>query len=721
MHASARRWPHAALPATLAVLASTSLAVPPAGPPATERRPVEETIQGETFVDDYRWLEALETEDPEVRSWTDAQNAYTEGVLHALPCRPALEEELSKLMNVPGIGTPVLAGDRLFFTRRAAGANQAVLMVRPVDGGEQDERVLIDPNTLDDGGLISLDWWRPTIDGDTLAFGISRAGDENSVLHVLRTEDATWTETEIAGKVRFGGWTPDGTAFLYSMLTDLDDAYSRVVRWHEIGTHPRHDPTLATQTEPQRIPWGSLSRDGRWLMLGLTDGWTRNDLWVAHVATWRKTGTLERMTVAEGVDARFSPQAVVGDRMVMSTTLDAPNGRLLVVDLEHPGADHWRPLVPEQPDAVLQGASYARGVLVMTYEVDASTRLERITLDGRRLDPIELPGLGSAGISTNPDSTRAFLSYTSYNEPRTIYECDVVDGRLGEIWARPDVPVDPESVVVRRVHATSKDGTKVPMFVVHRKDLDRSKTHPTLLYGYGGFNVSLTPRFISTNFPFYDAGGVYVVANLRGGGEFGEAWHRAGMLESKQNVFDDLYACAETLIADGLTTPSQLAVMGGSNGGLLTGVAVTQRPELWSAVISSVPLLDMLRYQRFLMAKFWVPEYGSSENAEQFPWLRAYSPYQHVESGRKYPAVLFTAGENDTRVHPLHARKMAALMQHETGSDPATEPILLQVERDGGHGRGKPMRIRVAEAADRWAFIFWQTGICDAPAASPGS
>ena len=698
----------------LPVIAAASSLLNPAlaGPPATDRRPVEETIQGRSFVDDYHWLEALESESDEVRTWTDAQNGYTEEVLHALPCRPKLVDELTRLMNVPGIGTPVQAGGHLFFTERAAGANQSILKVRGPGGDGSTDRVLLDPNTLDANGLISLDWWRPTIDGSKVAFGISRAGDENSILHILNTKDGGWTETEITGKVRFGGWTPDGSAFMYSQLADLQDAYSRVLRWHEIGTHPRQDPILATQTEPQRIPWGSLSRDGRWFMFGLSDGWSRNDLWVAHVPSWRSTGRLDRVTVAEGIDARFSPEVVVGDRMVMSTTEDAPNGRLVMVDLEHPDRSSWTDLAPERSDAVLQGASYARGVLMTTYEQDASTRIERMRLDGRRLESIQLPGLGSAGISTNPDSTRAFVSYTSYNEPRTIYECDVVEGKLGSIWARPDVPVDPDTVIVRRMHATSKDGTKVPMFVVHRKDLDPSRPHPTLLYGYGGFNISLTPRFISTNFPFYDAGGIYVVANLRGGGEFGEAWHRAGMLESKQNVYDDLYACAEMLISKGLTASDRLVVMGGSNGGLLTGVAVTQRPELWSAVISSVPLLDMLRYHRFLMARFWIPEYGSSDDPEQFEWLQAYSPYQNVEEGRRYPAVMFTAGENDTRVHPLHARKMAALMQAATASDPETEPILLQVERDGGHGQGKPLRIRVAEAADRWAFIFWQTGIC---------
>jgi prolyl oligopeptidase len=690
------------------IFAGTTLALPP----ATDRRPVEETLHGETFVDEYRWLEPLEAESEEVRNWTDAQNAHTQEVLDNLPCHSALVGRLSELMNVPSIGTPVQAGGQLFFSERAAGADQSVLKVRPAGGTARDDRVLLDPNTLDDGGLVSLDWWRPTIDGSKVAFGISRAGDENSVLHVLRTSDGLWTETEIPGKVNFGGWAPDGSAFLYSMLTDVRDAYSRVVRWHEIGTHRSLDPTLFVQTEPSRIPFGTLSRDGRWIVLGLSDGWSRNDLWVVHVPTWRRTGEVERMTVAEGLEGRCSPQAIVGDRMVMSTTVDAPNGRLVSVDLEHPWPHRWSELAPERADAVLQGAEYARGVLVLTYQQDASTRLERMSLAGDRFDPIELPGLGSAGIVASPDSTAAFVSFTSYNEPRTIYACDVVEGTLGEIWARPEVPVDPSSVVVRRMHATSTDGTRIPMFVVHRKDLEPGTPHPTLLYGYGGFNISMTPRFISTNFPFYDAGGIYVVANLRGGGEFGEAWHRAGMLESKQNVFDDLYACAETLVAEGWTDPDHLVVQGGSNGGLLTGVAVTQRPELWSAAISGVPLLDMLRYHRFLMARFWVPEYGSSEDPEQFAWLRAYSPYHHVEPGRRYPAVLFTAGENDTRVHPLHARKMAALMQAASGSDPTTEPILLHVDRDGGHGQGKPLSVRVEEVADRWAFVFWQTGIC---------
>ncbi|MCP4795519.1 MAG: hypothetical protein GY885_05100, partial [Phycisphaeraceae bacterium] len=350
-------------------LAGTTLA----GPPATDRRPVEETIQGETFIDDYQWLEPLEAESEEVRAWTDAQNAYTEEVLHGLPCRPELVDELSKLMNVPGIGTPRQAGGHLFFNERAAGADQSVLKMRPAGGTAEDDRILIDPNSLDEGGLVSLDWWRPTIDGSKIAFGISRAGDENSILHVLRTADGTWTETEISGKVNFGGWTPDGSAFVYSKLTDLDDAYSRVVRWHDVGTHPRHDHTFMTQSEPQRVPYGSLSRDGRWLMFGMTDGWSRNDLWIAHVADWKATGRLDRVVVAEGIDAKFSPQAVVGDRMVMSTTENAPNGRIVVVDLEHPNRERWTEIAPERPDAVFQGADYARGMLMLTYEQDAST------------------------------------------------------------------------------------------------------------------------------------------------------------------------------------------------------------------------------------------------------------------------------------------------------------------------------------------------------------
>jgi prolyl oligopeptidase len=395
----------------------------------------------------------------------------------------------------------------------------------------------------------------------------------------------------------------------------------------------------------------------------------------------------------------------------MSTTYQSPNGRVLSVDLNFPEEEHWKTVIPEDDGAVLRGTSHARGMLVARYIRDAVTLFRKYRMDGTSLGTLSTPGLGSASLATEDDRTEAFMSYSSYNEPRTIYRVDLTTGDR-TIWARPEVPVDPETVTVTQVFTTSTDGTRVPYFLVHGKDVVPDGNNPCLIYGYGGFNISMEPRFISTYFPWFDAGGVLAVANLRGGGEYGESWHRAGMLESKQNVFDDLYSIAGQLIKDDWTSPERLAVMGGSNGGLLTGVAATQRPDLFSCVVSNVPLLDMIRYHKFLMARFWIPEYGSSEEKEQFAWLRAYSPYHNIAEGRDYPAMLITAGENDSRVHPLHARKMAARMQARAGNDQDAKPILLWVDRDAGHGSGKPLELRIRDRVDTWAFIMWQTGIC---------
>ena len=690
------------------LLAFTSLSIA-SPPPETLRQDISETMHGEVIEDPYRWLEDLEVDSPEVEAWTAAQNEHTRGFLDELPCRATLASEFKHLMAVPSIGTPVTRGGLLFNTERKIGENQASLFVRE-HGGEP--RTLINPNTLDADGLISLDWWVPSPDGSLVAFGISRAGDEMSILHVLKTATGDWTPLEIPGKARLSSWTPNGDGFVYSLLSDPKDPYSRTAKWHTIGRHTRHDQTIVTQSEPSRIPYASLSRNGKWLILGLTNGWGVNDLWVASAEDWKRDGTLNRIPLAVDIAASFRAQAVIGDTLYLQTTHEAPNGNLFAVDLHSPNREDWVEIVPEHSDQVLQGASRAPGMLVLTWEKDAVTVFERIRVDGSIIGPIALPGLGSAGISTEYDSLTAYMSYTSYNEPRTIYRVDLATATR-MTWARPEVAVDPSEIVVEREWAVSKDGTRVPMFVIHHRDVTPTNgPHPTLIYGYGGFNISMTPYFSSTNFPWYQAGGVYVVANLRGGNEYGEAWHRDGMLGSKQNVFDDLYACAEHLIAGGWTLPENLAVMGGSNGGLLTGVAVTQRPELWNAVVSSVPLLDMLRYHQFLMARFWVPEYGSSEDPEQFGWLKAYSPYHNIEMGKKYPSVLIKAGENDSRVHPLHARKMAARMQWAVRDVEDSNPVLLWVEHDAGHGQGKPLSMRIEALADTWSFIMSQTGLC---------
>lgn len=679
-------------------------------PPETRREAVTEVLHGVELVDEYRWLEALESESPEVVAWTTQQNDRTRAFLDALPCRQRIASELEPLMSIGSIGSPVMRGDLYFYSERSGRQNQPVLKVRRGFDGEP--RTLLDVNALDSRGLTSLDWWNPSPDGRVVAFGTSVSGSEMSELALLDVATGEWLADSISGKVNFSSWLPDGSAFLYSGLRDAKDPYSREVRFHVVGRSPRQDRVVIAQREPTRVPYATSSRDGRWLFLGETRGWQANDLSVADFSLWLRSGVLAPVELAKDLDGRFAPQGVSGDTLLLLTTLDAPNGTLVAVDLNDPRRETWRTLIPERSDEVLQGVSLARGLLVASWQKDATTRFTVHRPDGSPIGPVPLPGLGSASMSTEEDRTEAFLSFTSYNDPRSIRRLDLKSPDRQELWARTEVPADLSDIVVEQVRATSRDGTSVPMFVVSKRGLRRDGSNATLLYAYGGFNVSLTPSFSPNIVPWLASGGVYVVANLRGGGEFGRAWHRAGMLESKQNVFDDLYASAEWLIENGITKPERLAVMGGSNGGLLTGVAVTQRPELFAAAISAVPLLDMLRYHRFLIAQYWVPEYGSADDPTQFAWLKAYSPYHNISPGTRYPAVLFTAGENDSRVHPLHARKMAARMQALAANDDATRPILLWVDRDAGHGQGKPLANRIAEQADQWAFIAWQTGSC---------
>ncbi len=723
---------------TLLFLAVTLLAADsapgaaPAPPPPAKVEPVTDTYHGQQVVDEYRWLEALEKDSPEVAAWTTAQNDYTRARLDALACRSKVEEALRPLMQIGSISAPRMGGNLYIYTERSGTQNQPVVKIRT--GFDGPPRVLLDVNALDAAGLTALDWFQPSHDGALLAFGISKSGSEMSELHLLDTATGRWLADEISGKVSFSSWTPDGKAFLYSVLRDPKDPYSRETRYHEIGTSPRFDPVLQKQTNPSEIPFAALSHDGRWLFTGLFKGWQANDLSVQRFADWKRTGVLTPMVIAKGLDARTQPEATIGDTLYATTTFKSPNGRVVAIDLNSvANPDQWTTFIPERKDAVLQGLQLARDLFAATYEKDATSVISRFTLGGMPLPELALPGIGTASLTTDEDRTEAFLTFTSFTEPRSIYRFDlgttgmppttapastapVASGASAPstltLWARPEVPVDPSKYEVQQVRAKSRDGTEVPMFIVTKKGTTPTGSNPCLLSAYGGFNVSLTPYFNPTIIPWLDAGGIWVQANLRGGGEYGEEWHRAGMLGKKQNVFDDFYACAEWLIANKWTNASKLAIEGGSNGGLLTGTAVTQRPELFAAAIVSVPLLDMLRYDKFLLAKYWVPEYGSADDAQAYGWLKAYSPYHHVAKGTKFPAVFLNAGENDSRVHPLHARKMAAKLQALAANDPAEKPILLWIDRDAGHGQGKPLSLRIRDEADQWAFVMWQTGLC---------
>ncbi len=698
------------------------LAAPaPAEVPPTAVEPVRETLHGVEILDPYRWLEgsaAPEVGAPDgeldrrVAAWTDAQNAHTRAVLDGLPGRARLEARLSELLEAGEIGAPSLRGERAFFLRREGEQPQPVLYVRPAAGGPA--RPLVDPHALDPEGLTSLGWYEADPAGARVAFGLFRAGDENTTLYLIDVERGVWLADEIAGRVRAASWLPDGSGFVYRRLADVDDPYSGEVRFHRVGEHPRQDALLYAQAKegPLATTWGpvgELSADGRWLLLTYWTGTDSNDLYAADFRRWLAGGGLEWTPVVVGEDA-LTVGAAEGDALYLSTTLGAPNGRVVAVDLADPRREAWREVVPERADAVLSGLRLARGLLVADYLADATTTIERFGRDGTPRGALALPGPGTAQVATEHDRADALIAFQSFHQPTTLYRADLASGRVEE-WERPAVPVDPAAFEVRHVRYRSADGTEVGMFLVHRRGLARDGDNPTLLTGYGGFNIALTPIFSATLFPWLEAGGVYAVANLRGGSERGEAWHRAGMLEHKQNVFDDFIAAAEWLIAERYTRPGRLGIAGGSNGGLLTGAALTQRPDLFGAVVSAVPLLDMLRYQHFLMARYWVPEYGSAEDAEQFRYLLRYSPYHNVRAGVRYPPVLLLAGENDARVHPLHARKMAARLQAVAAGAPDAEPVLLWVDQSAGHGAGKPLADRVREAADARIFMMWQLGL----------
>ncbi len=693
-----------------------------AGPPPTPAKPVELKFHGETFVDKYLWLEGDNADPaqmgrmtPEVDAWTIAQNEFTRASLDNLPGRKEIEAAILPLMEVGSISAPTMRGDRYFYTERTGKQNQPKVYVR--EGYKGTPKLLLDPETIDASGLVTIAWYSPSEDGRLLAYGTYRAGDENATLRLLDVDSGTVLPLVIEGKVGGADWLPDGSGFVYRNLADIKNPYSGQVKFHKMGTAVDEDPILFrqyTKEENAQLattygPFGYTSRDGRWLILGYYTDTRNNDLWAVDFEEYRKSGKLDKVEINVG-DLSQNAGTVVGDTLYLQTTNNAANGRIVAVDLKNPSKGNWKELVAERKDAVIAGTSVAKDALIVDYITKAYTVIERFDLDGKPRGELKLPGIGSAGIVTEIDRSEAFVTYTSYNHPSSIFRIDLAKSdEPMELWAQPDVPVDPNTVEVKQEWYASKDGTKVSMFVIHKKGLKLDGNNPTILYGYGGFNVSMQPTFSAPLFQWFDAGGVYAVANLRGGGEYGKEWHEAGRLDRKQNVFNDFIAAAEHLIKSGYTKPARLAVVGGSNGGLLTGAFVTQRPDLCAAAIVAVPLLDMLRFQDFLMARYWIPEYGSAEDAAQYQFIRAYSPYHNIKAGTPYPACLITAGENDSRVHPMHARKMVAALREATKSDAGE--ILLWVDRDAGHGQGKPLNLRLRDAVDQRIFIMWQLGM----------
>ncbi|HEY7353831.1 MAG TPA: prolyl oligopeptidase family serine peptidase, partial [Terriglobales bacterium] len=507
-------------------------------------------------------------------------------------------------------------------------------------------------------------------------------------------------------------WKLDDSGFYYTRypkkgeVPEGQEVYNRHVFYHTLGSDAAKDPLIFGEGRaPQDWPGVALSNDGRWLLISVAEGWSKSELYLQDL----RAGAAP-VRITEGKEFLYGAEVVDG-KVFITTNEDAPRYHVFVVDAASPQRANWKEVVPES-DAVLTGTGVVNGLLLAQYEKNATSQLKLFDLQGKPLSDVALPAIGTVfGVGGKWNRKEAFFAFHSFTIPDAVYQIDLKNGS-SSLWSKVNAAgIDPSRYEVNQVWFSSKDGTRVPMFVFHKKGLELNGKNPTLLTGYGGFNVSLTPSFVGDRYLWLEHGGVYAVANLRGGSEFGEDWHRAGMLDKKQNVFDDFVAAAEYLIAQKYTDKDHLAIRGGSNGGLLMGAALTQRPDLFRAVVCQVPLLDMLRYQNFQIAKLWIPEYGSSDDPKQFEWLYAYSPYHHVKVGQEYPAILFMTADSDTRVDPMHAKKMAALMQAEAKNGRSRErPILLRIDTKAGHGAGKPMTKQVEDLTDIYSFLFWQLG-----------
>jgi prolyl oligopeptidase len=684
-------------------------------PPISRVVDVKDTLFGAVVPDPYRWLEDAGSD--EVKAWMRAQDEAARAALHALPARDGLAVRLKQLLYIDSISSPVRRGTRYFYTRTHADKEKAIVYWREgIDGAE---RVLLDPNTMSTDGTVSLGVWSVSYDGKTVAYALKANNSDEATLHVMDVATGKLSDVDVieGAKYAYPSWTPSGDGFYYVYLP-LDPAVAVAdrpgtaeARFHKLGTDPKRDPVLHEKTgNAETFASISVSRDGHWLFYGVSHGWNSTDLYYRDLRS--KDAAWKPFVV--GVAAQFDVTAWK-DRFYIRTNDGAPRWRLYATDPAHVARAAWKELVPEAPDAVLDDASVVGEHLALTYLKSAASELEVRGIDGKLTRKVALPGIGStSGLVGNPEDDEAYFSFTSFTVPHQVYRTSIRKGGAA-LWAEVKVPVDPAPYTVEQVWYPSKDGTRISMFIVRSKQMPRDGSTPFLLTGYGGFNVSLTPAFYGQRYPWLEAGGGFAVPNLRGGGEYGEDWHKAGMLAHKQNVFDDFIAAAEYLVNNGYTRPARLAISGGSNGGLLVGAVLTQRPDLFRAVLCQVPLLDMIRYHKFGSGKTWVPEYGSAEDEAGFKTLLGYSPYHHVKKGTAYPALLMMSADSDDRVDPMHARKMAAAVQAAQSGD---APVLLRIEQHAGHGGADLVKQAVDQLADSYAFLMNQVGLRYAAPAS---
>ena len=674
---------------------------PVAPPPATRRGGEADVYHGVTVPDPYRWLE--DGDSSEVAQWVADHNQRTRQALDARPTWARWHERLSALVALPTVLEVAAADDRLFVLERAAGADQYSLVLRSAADPSAPARTLLDPALLAADGAVAIDWFHPSPDGSLVAYGLSEGGTENSVLYVLQVDTGQVLADRIANtRAASVAWLPDHPGFWYTRYPEGDE-YHRHVRFHAMGTNPADDPVVFDRLPaPETWPDVSVSPDGRWVLVHLMVGWTQIDI---HLLD---TTTGEWAVVVEGVAAQTSLQ-FRDQQLVGLTTLHAPNGRVVVAPLPVPGGpEAWATVVPERPDVVLGRVALAADELLVVASRVATDSLERWSITGQLLGTVDLGAASVVALDTHRTSGRAFVAVGTFGAPVSLMRHTAAEGLRP--WGEQVDPALLPAITVRQVFYPSLDGTLIPMFVAHRADVVPSPDTPLVLTGYGGFAIAMSPAWMPNLAAWCAAGGVYAIAGMRGGYEYGDAWHQAGRRALKQNVFDDFHAAADWLVAEGYTSRQLLAVHGGSNGGLLMGAVITQRPDLAPAVWCAVPLLDMIRFPQFLIARLWTDEYGDPDVADEFGWLWGYSPYHRVTDGEVYPAVLFTTAEGDTRVDPCHARKMAALLTHASAAQ-HDRPVLLWQAGRAGHGVGKPASMRVREGADVLSFFCWQLGV----------
>jgi prolyl oligopeptidase len=674
--------------------------------PAAPRGNVVTDYHGMKVADPYRWMEDIDS--PATRAWVEAEDKLSRGYLSSLPERDAIAQRLRQIWNFERWSAPVRHGPYWFYTHNDGLQNQAVIFVTS-DPNKAPGRVLLDPNTLSKDGTVALRETAVSDDGRLFAYALSDAGSDWQIWHVRNVDTGTDLPDEIRwSKAGTGSWRKDGSGFYYtayeppngSEALKAANQYQKLL-FHKLGTPQAQDQLVYTRSDdPDWFVGGSVTDDGRYLVIQANHGdEVQNTLLVQDLA---QPGAPVQPVIPQP-DAVYNFIGNIGSRLFVMTDNGAARYKIVAIDLPHPDPGHWQTVVPEGTDT-LDSVTLVGGQLIAEYLHDAHSAVRRYTPEGKLVGEVRLAGLGAAsGFEGRMEDRETFYSYSSFTLPPSVYRLDL-DSGASSLWKTPHLEgFDPEQYETQQVFYSSKDGTRVPLYIVSRKGTRLDGRNPTLLYGYGGFNISLEPQFSAAVAGWLEMGGVYAMANLRGGGEYGRAWHEAGMKTHKQNVFDDFIAAAEYLIAQHWTSPRYLAINGRSNGGLLIGATEEQRPDLFAAAVPQVGVMDMLRFREFTVGKGWESDYGSVDNPEELKALLAYSPLQNVKAGVYYPATLVTTGDHDDRVYPAHSFKFTAAMQH---ADPNGKPILLRVETRAGHGAGKPTAKLIDETADIYAFIL---------------